>query len=112
MDARSLHELHRLPDLSLAKYLTERQRQIVMLLSAGVPQASIADLLRIERDTVYQTLLDARARLETAARILGHEPVPTRMNTLMWCRWGMCLGMDKQVIPRPTRRCDRPASSA
>lgn len=110
MDAK-LQETHRLPDIRLAKYLTDRQRQFVMLLSAGVCQRDIAKMFKIEQVTVYKTLLDADRRLAQAAAAFEF-PHPERMTTLMWCRWGCHLRFDVHVVPAPAgsmRRADRPA---
>jgi len=100
MDGDQLVRAYGLPPLHLVRHLTKRQLQMLGLLASGMDKADIAKNLRLERSTVYTTFNDAHDILARAAKHEGHA-CPECMTTPMWVRWGVLLGLDIEIVPRP-----------
>lgn len=80
--------------------LTPRQVQFLGLLSAGLDKAAIARAMRVQPTTVYTTFDDAAKLLQAASKREG-LPCPDVMTTPMWVRWGVLLGIDREIVQRP-----------
>lgn len=99
-DPLGIADHYRLPKLHLAAELTTRQLQMIQLMAFGLDKGDIADLLRLEPTTVYSTFNAAESRLRRVA-IDQRLFAPQFMTTPMWTRWGVLLGLDQAVGPRP-----------
>lgn len=100
MDGSRLNQTYGLPALHLVRALTPRQVQFLGLLAAGIDKSAIAHYMRVNPKTVYKTFDDAARLLQEASRREG-IPCPDVITTPMWVRWGVLLGVDREIVRRP-----------